>query len=753
MSAPLSAADCALEPIHIPGSIQPHGFLLALREPSLDVTHASVSLGHWTDAEPAKSLGRPLGEAIGARAADAIASAAQYFGDLRERNPLPVVIPVAGADVAFDAILHRSPDGLLLAEFEPTTPSSFGLTALIVRRAVSELNRARSIPELHDIAARAVRELTGFDRVMIYRYDHEYNGEVVCEQRRDDLEPFLGLHYPASDIPAQARELYERNWIRLIADAQYEPSPVLAAASDGPAPPLDLSHSTLRSVSPMHVQYLRNMGVRASMSISLLRGGRLWGLIACHHYADSRVLPYAVRAAAEFLGSTLSLRLIDRSEDTRVAAGVADHAVLAKLTAATLDHLEPLVDALLGAPGLLDLVPGTGAAAFAEGRLLTAGLTPPPALLASIAAWAAAQDRPIVAVDSLTASAPELRAPPELVAGVLAVPLPDGQYLMWFRPEAPSVVNWAGDPNAKAGPEQSPSRPGHDVPPAGSGLGPRTSFALWREVIALRSEPWTATQVQLADDLRRHVLDVIYARSRQERRQAETLQRSLLPDALPIAAGWAFTARYETAEGGRVGGDWYDAFELGPHVMAIVLGDVAGHGLRAAGTMSQLRNALRANLLQSADPARALHNLNDFATRLLPGAFATAVAATIDLSTGRVRAASAGHLSPFLVDGRGRVRFAPIHTSMPLGIHHARYDSSSFTLERGSALVIFSDGLIERRTEDLDIGLDHLRSTLLELGPGPDADTVFLSASRAGAHDDATVLVVGRTPTTPEPAI
>ena len=188
---------------------------------------------------------------------------------------------------------------------------------------MEELNRAHTLTDLYDAAARAVRDLTGFDRVMVYRYDQDYNGEVVAEAKRDDLNSFMGLHYPATDIPAQARALYEKNWLRLISDVDYTPVPLVPTIDPASGTPLDLTHATLRSVSPIHVEYLQNMGVHASMSISLLRRGRLWGLIACHHYAGPHLPPYGSRAAAEFLGSTLSLRLVDQFEDDQLRERLA----------------------------------------------------------------------------------------------------------------------------------------------------------------------------------------------------------------------------------------------------------------------------------------------------------------------------------------------------------------------------------------------------------------------------------------------
>jgi light-regulated signal transduction histidine kinase (bacteriophytochrome) len=202
---------------------------------------------------------------------------------LREANPFRLV---AKTGLQFDAVAHRSGQSFVL-ELEPSdaprTESIGGFDARL-RSSVLRLQNAGTVRELTETAAEEVRTLTGFDRVMVYRFDSEWNGEVVAESKREDLESFLGWHYPASDIPAQARRLYTVNWLRFIVDVAYVPSRLVPAYAAGASEPLDMSHSILRSVSPIHIEYLRNMGVQASMSISLVVDGQLAGLIACHHY-------------------------------------------------------------------------------------------------------------------------------------------------------------------------------------------------------------------------------------------------------------------------------------------------------------------------------------------------------------------------------------------------------------------------------------------------------------------------------------
>ena len=224
------------------------------------------------------------------------------------------------------------------------------------------------------------------------------------------------------------------------------------------------------------------------------------------------------------------------------------------------------------------------------------------------------------------ASCPTLDLDPQFAAGALALNLPDGQYVVWFRSEVLRSVDWGGDPHNKA----IAVSEGDDVR-----LSPRKSFDRWREIVHLRSEPWSLTETESAETLRRHLVESLYRQTRGALRMAETLQRSLLPESIPTLEGWQLSAHYESAAGGRVGGDWYDAFVLRDGRLAVLIGDVAGHGLAAAGTMAQLRNVLRARLFAGDDPAEALTQLNEFCGHMMPRTFATVIAARVDLDSGQ----------------------------------------------------------------------------------------------------------------------
>jgi serine phosphatase RsbU (regulator of sigma subunit)/GAF domain-containing protein len=658
--------------------------------------------------------------------------------------------------VPVDALLHRTvigpdddgtpPATMLVVELEPAhgpRPFSFPNTYQAVRGTVADLNRATSLQELYDTTAQAVRELTGFDRVMVYRYDADYNGQVVAEAKAPELNSWLGLHYPASDIPAQARALYEKNWIRLISDVDYRPVPLRPVLVPSTGAPLDLTYSTLRSVSPIHVEYLQNMGVRASMSISLLRDDKLWGLIACHHYSGPHAPPYATRAAAEFLGSTLSLRLVDRAEEEEVHRALQVRSTLAWLTAATLDEDRPLADTLLGSPNLLDLLPADGVVVQLQGHRGSRGDALPDGAADAIAAWAAGRREDVVATDSLLQEAPELTASVGAVRGVLALPLPEGQFVLWHRPEAVRTVDWGGDPHNKAIAE----REGDSVR-----LSPRKSFERWRETVRDRSDPWTAQELAEVGELRTHLLEALYARTRRAVRAAELLQRSHLTEP-PESAHLDVAVRYVPATTeAQVGGDWYDVFEQPDGSTVVVIGDVVGHDTEAAAEMAQLRGLLRGIAYGSADgPATVLRRLDSAVAGLGLHAIATVLVGrlTPDPATGgaRLRWSSAGHLPPLLAEpGDGVLQLTTPRAELLLGVDPAaRRTESEAVLEPGSTLLLYTDGLVERRDQGFDIGVERLADELVAVRDRPleaACDELIDRMLPAGAEDDVALVAV-----------
>ncbi|MGF0114817.1 SpoIIE family protein phosphatase [Promicromonospora sp. Marseille-Q5078] len=742
--APDEAVDldnCAREPIHIPGRVQPRGVLLALRTDDAVVTQCSENvasvLGRHLDAV----LGATLAEAIGPAAAATVLEHVARVDDPRLRNPLELEVEVRGTVERFEAVLHHAPGTgspgrpeVLVLELEPFSSHvslSYTSTYAPVRDALTELDRASSLDELYDVAVRRVRELTGFDRVMLYRFDADYNGEVAAEARRSDLNAFLGLHYPASDIPPQARALYEKNWIRLISDIGYRPAVIVPTDDPVTAQPLDLTYSTLRSVSPIHVEYLQNMGVGASMSISLLRDGRLWGLIACHHYSGAHAPSYAARSAAEFLGSALSVRLVSQEEDDRSAAARRSAGVLSRLVAATRDDDVPLAVALTGSPGLLDLVPADGAFVVAEGRVATQGEAPSAATCELLARRLADQGTEVLATNRLAEAAPELAEALPGTPGMLALIVPGGGVAVWLRGEVLQNVDWGGDPHNKA----IARREGDTVR-----LSPRKSFARWSEVVRGTSAPWAEDQVEVATSLRAYLGEGLLLRGNRDIRAATMLQRSLLPTALPEVEGWAVEARYEPTGGGHAGGDWYDALRLEDGRLVVAVGDVSGHGLPAAATMGQLRNALRALLVSGSPVLQAVDQLDHLVRTTLPGQVATLVVAVASPGSGDVEYVSAGHLPP-VVRRPGDATVAEVLGAPPLGVGARGARAGTLRVPEDGAFLLYSDGLVERRDESILASVERLRGAAARTAA---PEELFRAVRDPDSTDDATVVVVRR---------
>lgn len=487
-------AACAREPIHIPGSIQAHGHLLAFDTAGLTLTHASADAG--------LVIGQDVTDAFGLPAARLLPGPMAAL--LRDRLPasapgVPVglgTLPMTDGAVV-EAIGHRSTCGHLIVEFElPGAADEMVTQDRGVRDAFARLGRAASTTELSATAAAALRAISGFDRVLIYRFEENWDGVVVGEDGNGRLPSYLGLRFPATDIPAQARRLYEANPLRLIAD---EAAPAVPIRAGRQGPPLDLSFSALRSVSPVHLDYMRNMGTASSMSVSILRGdGRLWGLACCHHAGPRRVPP-ATREDCDLVARMFAARVVASEEmehaQARGRLKGLEGRLIARMTAS-----ERMDDGLVAVPtDLLEMAGATGAAVLAGGECKLVGRTPAEGDVRRIADWLAQQDsRDVVETECLSASMPGAEAMAETASGILAISISNlhPNFVIWFRPEVVSTVTWGGQP-AKT------------VDADTGRLGPRRSFAIWAEAVRLRSARWTPAEIDTARDLRGGIISIV----------------------------------------------------------------------------------------------------------------------------------------------------------------------------------------------------------------------------------------------------
>jgi diguanylate cyclase (GGDEF)-like protein len=492
----IDLTNCDREPIHIPGAIQPHGLLLTMTEPDLIVRQCSENVLGTLGHPAAELVGRGLAEVLGAPAALAVTELAG--GDDTRGVPVaPVAIGVpgpSGETHEHQLVLHHS-GGLLVAELEPrehgVDPNRF---VREVSGAMVGMQGASGVTAVSQRAAEEVKRLTGYDRVMVYRFDGDGHGEVIAEAREPRLDGFLGHHYPATDIPAQARALYLRQALRLIVDVDYEPSPIWPADNPVSGEPLDLGLATLRAVSPIHLQYLRNMGVTGTMVISLTRAGELWGMIACHHYSP-HYIDQSVRAACRFIGGMLSFQFA-REEESDLARERATLRATRLALLGLVRNDRTLASALhAGADLLLELCRADGVSVTLDGERVTVGEVPDAAVEAQLVEQLPRAGAAGI-TDRLRGELPEVARHTSL-CGALALQLPHGvgRHIVWYRREWRHEVTWGGDPRDSLAPDLT-SVDAKD-------LSPRRSFEAWSEAVVGRSRPWRPVEVEAGADLLR----------------------------------------------------------------------------------------------------------------------------------------------------------------------------------------------------------------------------------------------------------
>nr|WP_044200022.1 ATP-binding protein [Oscillochloris trichoides] len=518
-SFPVDLTTCDREPIHIPGSIQPHGALMVLSEPDLTIIQVSANtpalLGHM----PQELLGQSFSLLMGP---EALANFRESLANEQiESTALYLLTLALGREGRmFDLIAHRM-QGMLIVELEPSTQSDQSVILRVyrmVRSAVTACQRAPTLRAFAQSLAGAVRKLTCFDRVMVYQFQADGCGVVIAEEKDEAFESYLDLHYPASDIPRQARALYLRNWLRLIPDVTYQPVPMLAISPDHPSIPLDMSYAALRSVSPIHIEYLINMGAKASMSISLIKNGQLWGLVACHHHTGPHDLPYDIRAACEFLGHVVSLQIGDKE----AAEEAADTIAFQGIQAALVQQMSVANDVVAGLtqfhPNLTNFIDAGGVAVCLEGQHVLMGTTPPEAVVRELIEWLGQEVRDsIFATHSLPQHYPPITPFTAIASGLLAVRLDRTRpnYLLWFRPEVIQTVRWGGNPTKPA-----------EVQEGSAVLTPRRSFEVWKERVIQTAIPWRSCEVAAARDLRRAIIDLVLYKVEELSRLNEELTRS-----------------------------------------------------------------------------------------------------------------------------------------------------------------------------------------------------------------------------------
>ena len=496
--------ECAREPIHLLGSVQSHGALLALAEPGLTVEVASANTAALLGVAPEALLGLPVADIFGAEQARQLGEAVP--DDDSVSAIVPVQLEEREKGYQLEVSVHRG-DGLVICEFEPPADQPFRFSSFYpgARRALLQLEGTRTVTGLCQAAVRQVRAFTGYDRVVAYRFDGDGPGQVIAEDTAPGWEPWLGLWFPAIDVPPQARRLYLQNWIRVIADVDDRGAALVPPLRPGTQRPLDLSGSALRTVSAYHLEYLRNIRVRGSMSVSLIKDGRLWGMIACHSGTPRR-LTADQRAACEMFGIALSLGIDSMEDRQRVASEAEVRRVLQQMTeeagASAPERFGEHIVAdsarlrdLVGADGVYVRF---GAASHASG--LVPDLPGLPALLARLPSVSVGR---AWSTHRLGEELGELAQLAGDCAGMLLVPLSSrGDVLAWFRGEVSRTVRWAADP-------------GRPVVTGSGGqrLTPRGSSSVWQETVRGQCLPWSGQEHAIAEETYRALFEVAARRA------------------------------------------------------------------------------------------------------------------------------------------------------------------------------------------------------------------------------------------------
>lgn len=513
----VNLSNCDLEPIHIPGLIQPHGVLLVLRDPTLEILQVSSNTQAIVGRHHEELLGKPLSELLGAKQFKQIQ---QRLAENSESiNPLNLSIKRLNRSVYFDGIVHRLGNTIVM-ELEPKKANGkadFFDFYQQVRGIVTRMQKAPALLDMCQIVVKEVRRLADFERVMIYQFDQDGSGSVIAEDTNQEMS-YLDFHYPASDIPKQAMQLYTLNWLRLIPTASYEPVALIPAINPLTNQPLDLSLSVLRSVSPLHLEYLKNMSVNASMSISLMQDKKLWGLIACHH-SSPKYVPYKTRTMCEFIAQVMSVELMNKE-------ATEDIEYKRQLKSLQTQFVEALSQAKYFLSGmvqlesqLLNLVSATGAVIWSGKECIRVGETPSEEAANALLKWIKPQLHDnLFETRALAKDYPAAETLKELASGVLALEISrvHHNYILWLRPEVLQTVKWGGNPN----------KPVELLQDGSLQISPRKSFGLWQETVRGSALPWKACEIEAVAELRSLIVGVVLRQADEIALMNSELQRS-----------------------------------------------------------------------------------------------------------------------------------------------------------------------------------------------------------------------------------
>ena len=507
----VTLTNCEHEPIHIPGQIQPHGFLLGITL-QWKIDFCTENVAAYFGISHNQMLGKDFAAVFGVTAENEILA---YTNGDEFKDAFPLEIELLGS--LFQINIHKS-EGIYILEAELLFADQEKLADAYKQtiQFVSQMNKTTSLKDLCALVAQGTREITGYDRVMIYRFDEQYNGEVFAEDCREDLEPFLGLHYPHTDIPAQARELYIKNLLRLIVDIDYEPVPIYTV-DDKEGKNLDLSLSILRSTSPIHVEYLKNIGVGATLTISLIHHGKLWGLIACHHYSKKNISP-EIRLAAKLQGQFITSQIDIRQSNDEYLSAQKTNLALEQLTSLELPVLKESLEKIVSAPQLLEIANASGVSIITRDKIYKNGLTPSDEQIIDLVRHLKSKkNTDFFSTNKISDHFPEFDENSNF-AGIIYHSLGSNGHVIWFRPETISEIKWGGDPEKR-------------IVKDSKGLHPGNSYNIYKQIVKNQSSNWKLYEINAASQythtLHNHLILIMLSEEEEKyRSQSEILKET-----------------------------------------------------------------------------------------------------------------------------------------------------------------------------------------------------------------------------------
>lgn len=495
------SAFCGSIPLHLVNLIQPHGMLLVLDKEELRIIQVSENVDTFLPVTADELLNQPLSNYLLPEQFEEILSKVKAQAG-QDKIPLTLHMKAQGKTKSFTAVILPQPEYVLIElEVSETTPKdSFVRLYQHIKYITSLLKQAGTYQEIAQRAAEELKQFSGFDRVLVYQFDPQWNGIVVAQAKEDDMDDYMGLRFPASDVPRQARELYLRNPYRLIPTHEYTPVRLIPVINPLTQRFTDLSESNLRSVAKVHLEYLANLKVTASMSLPVLIDNKLWGLISCHH-KTARYPDYEMRSAMELLAGILSAQLEAKQREDHMALRVRLRSLHVKLVEKLFGTLHFSEGLLEGETNILDLLSLSGAAVVYEGNISTVGTTPGNQELKELVSWLRRhKSNGLFVTDTLPQHYPHSKAYTAVASGLIAMPVnaEQGEFILGFREEVIQTVNWGGNPGDAI-----------QMEPDGKTYHPRNSFETYKQTVKDTSLPWHQEEIEAAEVLRHAVLEKI----------------------------------------------------------------------------------------------------------------------------------------------------------------------------------------------------------------------------------------------------